>query len=250
MSLQGLATRILREWTPVCPVSACALLIMLAGSATAQQAPAMSAGAPNLKLTIGECEQRVEGAFRSVGYAVNGGSGDQRFGRHAEFQAYVKCVLVPDGNAWAIVVVAGNSAQAGTNIERDRLERAIQSPSSVSSANNGGNVSRVPFSSFSFSPTSGRVGYHLVSKLNEPPNDRPVPGAACAVQPSEMTTSEDLPPGLSTTRTQTFYTIEGTPTQAGDWSIQVTFHDVKCSVGSDRRNYGDRTFPVNFHIDR
>src|SRR5258706_8037161 len=79
-----------------------------------------------------------------------------------------------------------------------------------------------------YSPTDGRVGYHLVSNnlFRETPSD-------CKPGPlSDLTATGTAPPGITVagesrpdgTRSPNF---EGTPRQAGDWDVTVTMYGVR-----------------------
>lgn len=100
-------------------------------------------------------------------------------------------------------------------------------------------------------PTTGRVGYHMVSQISfgaEPcrPEEH--------IAPADMTVAGTLPPGLTPpglAGNGTPY-FEGTPRQAGDWHVVVTMRDLRCDATlgvPGPVSYGDLIVPVDFHID-
>jgi hypothetical protein len=105
-----------------------------------------------------------------------------------------------------------------------------------------------------FSPTSGRVGYHMPPNFgfydwDEPTGDN----SACHPGVAGMTAAGTLPPGLAlVTNDVTGHAVhgfEGTPRQPGDWNVTVTIQHVACMQGPDQTDYGPRTVEVHFHID-
>lgn len=110
------------------------------------------------------------------------------------------------------------------------------------------------FSGGSFTPTSGRVGYHMVSAFEF--QARPCrPDEHIHV--TDVTVKGTVPPGLTSpglagqggNGTPNF---EGTPRQAGDWQVYATLHDLSCSAvygAAGPIDYGDVGIPINFHID-
>jgi len=107
-------------------------------------------------------------------------------------------------------------------------------------------VARVPFSQGFFEPTMGRVGYHMVSEMKWHASDEPTPRCVPTSSGNEDVNGTP-PPGLA--YDQSNLEFEGTPRQAGDWSVRVTTHGMHCGMGPDQQNYGDRTITINFHID-
>ena len=105
------------------------------------------------------------------------------------------------------------------------------------------------FGGFHFSSTNGRVGYHLVARPFFPQNPcRPDE----EIYLSGMSVSGTLPPGIAPPTYPTNMGFEGTPRQAGNWSVEVTVKDMSCgrSLGMPGpRNYGDFSTIVNFQID-
>ncbi|HLJ63829.1 MAG TPA: hypothetical protein VKT70_06975 [Stellaceae bacterium] len=97
-----------------------------------------------------------------------------------------------------------------------------------------------------FSPTNGRVGYHMVatSHFHRTPCGRPNDG----ISSSSWTITGTVPPGLSAPDPAIpTFVFEGTPRQAGDWTITFTWHHLSCA--SRPEDFGDVSYPVNFHID-
>jgi hypothetical protein len=99
-----------------------------------------------------------------------------------------------------------------------------------------------------YEPTTGRVGYHMVS---QPHPDRMPPGCSPVVNGVTLEAGT-LPPGLagptySVAMGLPAGVIEGTPRQPGDWQVVIVLHNVTCGVGGTP--YGDRRVNVNFHID-
>jgi hypothetical protein len=110
------------------------------------------------------------------------------------------------------------------------------------------------FSGLYFSPTNGKVGYHMLSNnyFQQSPcaaNEHATVGLA----EGGITTVGTIPPGLmAPDASQGRFVFEGTPRQAGDWDVTVTEHYLTCSSvhGADGpKNYGDVTTTVHFHID-
>jgi len=122
-------------------------------------------------------------------------------------------------------------------------------------SNSGGNQTAAKsFAGLYFSPTSGKVGYHMLSTnfFSQTPcatNEHPTVGLA----EGGITATGTIPPGLmAPDASQGRFGFEGTPRQAGDWDVTVTEHYLTCSSvpGSDgSTNFGDVTTTVHFHID-
>lgn len=112
----------------------------------------------------------------------------------------------------------------------------------------GGTDSREFFTGAFYTPTDGRVGYHLVSKVRFPSAGKPGgKDAVCA--PIGLTGWEfegTLPPGVVRPLDQTHF--EGTPRQPGTWQVQVIWQGVHCTEGPDQHDYGDRKINVIFNI--
>ncbi|HEY3813776.1 MAG TPA: hypothetical protein VGL66_11170 [Caulobacteraceae bacterium] len=118
---------------------------------------------------------------------------------------------------------------------------------SAAFATNGSTV----FAGLYFSPTNGKVGYHMVAHnyWTKDPCNTP----AEHIIMSDYTVVGTVPPGLQSPGMATgLFNFEGTPRQAGDWEVKVTAHDVTCApAGTATRgvNYGDFVTTVKFHID-
>lgn len=116
-----------------------------------------------------------------------------------------------------------------------------------------------------YTPSSGKVGLALVSDASFDVGDMP-PG--CVVQWKNISVAGNLPPGISPPGADMTLVAPakdengipydkaevpdiaasaffGTPRQAGDWPVTVTFHSLSCSGGQD---YGDRVIKLSFHI--
>lgn len=97
--------------------------------------------------------------------------------------------------------------------------------------------------SLSFSPTNGKVGFHMVagSHVAQSPCQ---PGGNLV---GSFTVTGALPPGLNPPDTTVpRFGFDGTPGQPGDWDVVVVAHNVGCTGGAI---YGDLTAYVHFHID-
>ena len=103
------------------------------------------------------------------------------------------------------------------------------------------------FIDFHFSPTNGKVGYHMAASSHF--TRRPAAcGPTALANTSGYTVSGAVPPGLSAPDISTGnYGFEGTPREPGDWTVRVTVHDLTCQGAA--KNYGDMTAVVNFHIE-
>ena len=100
------------------------------------------------------------------------------------------------------------------------------------------------FGGLSFSPTNGKVGYHLVALSHIAQSPCP-PGGNLV---GSFTVTGELPPGMNPPDTAVpRFSFEGTPGQPGDWDVVVTAHDVGCS--GNLVTYGNLTASVHFHID-
>ncbi len=99
-----------------------------------------------------------------------------------------------------------------------------------------------------YTPTTGKAGYHIVSKVQAALDDMPG-GQACGPFSTSGDVSVDgtLPPGIERPAQKTYF--EGTPQEPGDWEVTVHYPGVHCTQGSDTANYGDRDIKVHFHID-
>lgn len=104
------------------------------------------------------------------------------------------------------------------------------------------------FSQSYYSPTSGRVGYHMVASLHSPMTDRP---KGCVPEVNGFDTQGTLPPGLAAPvfvpYAENVGKIEGTPRQPGDWDITVTLKSIKCTNTGEQ--FGDRPVNIHLHID-
>jgi hypothetical protein len=110
------------------------------------------------------------------------------------------------------------------------------------------------FAGLYFSPTNGKVGYHMVSDnfFSQNPCTKDE-FASVGKAEGGITTAGTIPPGLMPPDvTQGRFTFEGTPRQAGDWDVTVTMHYLSCAKAHNSDgpvNYGDQTATVHFHID-
>lgn len=107
-----------------------------------------------------------------------------------------------------------------------------------------------------YTPTTGRVGYHMTSTLylgQDPPSE-----CRMAYRSVFVMQGASGPPGLTLPHTDTanWTVIEGTPRQAGDWTFDVVLKEITCCLkwgarGTDCEGprYGDRVIPVHIHID-
>ncbi|HWY61570.1 MAG TPA: hypothetical protein VNW15_06690 [Rhizomicrobium sp.] len=93
-----------------------------------------------------------------------------------------------------------------------------------------------------YTPTTGKVGQHLESDAAFGVTDTP---DQCAVDWKDIVITGTLPPGLDISNSFSSV-IAGTPTQAGDWAVTVTFHDLGCSAIPTGRV--DRAIRVKYHI--
>jgi hypothetical protein len=93
-----------------------------------------------------------------------------------------------------------------------------------------------------YTPTAGKVGQHLASDAAFGIADVP---DQCAVEWKDIVVTGALPPGLDISNSFSSV-IAGTPTEAGDWAVTVTFHGLGCSALPASRV--DRAIRVNFHI--
>jgi hypothetical protein len=93
-----------------------------------------------------------------------------------------------------------------------------------------------------YTPTTGKVGQHLASDAAFGIGDVP---DQCVVDWKDIAISGVLPPGLDIANSFSSV-ITGTPTEAGDWAVTVTFHDLACSTLPAAA--ADRSIKVNFHI--
>jgi len=85
-----------------------------------------------------------------------------------------------------------------------------------------------------FNGTSGKVGHHMVASAF----------ATCGESWSDSGVKMirgSLPPGL----TRNGSTIQGTPTQPGNWSVTIRFIKPTCRG----KTYPDKDIRVNFHIE-
>jgi len=109
------------------------------------------------------------------------------------------------------------------------------------------------FSKMSYEPVKGRVNQPMLSTLKFAGSDLPYTG--CDFLADSITVTGKVPPGLATVpgmrlrpdMLSTFF--EGTPTGAGDYTVQVVFNKISCGWKYDTKNYGDRTVSVKFRID-
>ena len=100
-----------------------------------------------------------------------------------------------------------------------------------------------------FTPTNGRVGYHMVSN-NAFAQAPCVSGEKSHAE--DFTFTGALPPGIEFDRSTVAFS--GTPRQAGDWGIMIMWKHMSCipvtSFGVNGPvNYGDLGGRVTFHID-
>jgi hypothetical protein len=93
-----------------------------------------------------------------------------------------------------------------------------------------------------YTPTTGKVGQHLASDAAFGISDMP---DQCAVEWKDIVIAGTLPPGLDISNSFSSV-IAGTPTEAGDWAVTVTFHQLGCSAIPAGRV--DRAIKVNYHI--
>ena len=104
------------------------------------------------------------------------------------------------------------------------------------------------FSQSYYSPTTGRVGYHMVVSLHYPLSNAP---EGCQPLLNGFETQGTVPPGLTAPvfvpYGQNVGNFEGTPRQPGDWDMTVTLKDVQCS--NSGQHFGDRAVSIHFHID-
>jgi hypothetical protein len=91
-------------------------------------------------------------------------------------------------------------------------------------------------------PASGRVGQFFHADAAFGVDDMP---GNCVPEFSDMVISGALPPGLDVANS-TSSVIAGTPKQAGNWPVLVTFHALGCSY--DIKDRVDRSIKVVFHI--
>ena len=98
----------------------------------------------------------------------------------------------------------------------------------------------------SFVPLDGRVGYHMVSKLNFFDHDVP---PECNHDPANSymlaaAVEGSIPPGLKYDEHQAAF--EGTPRQPGNWDLDVSLSHFRCR-NSDL-DFGDRRIHVHLYI--
>jgi hypothetical protein len=93
-----------------------------------------------------------------------------------------------------------------------------------------------------YTPTAGKVGQALSSDASFGIGDMP---DQCVVVWKDVAIDGKLPPGLDISNSFSSV-IAGTPTDAGDYAVTVTFHALGCSANSAGR--ADRALKVNFHI--
>lgn len=112
------------------------------------------------------------------------------------------------------------------------------------------------FSGLYFTPTNGRVGYHMVSNNYFPVSPcREDEHISVDADVGGITVKGQVPPGLAAPDVSVGrFGFEGTPRQAGDWEVEVTLHDLYCNGSRgprfhNGRTWGDRTTMVHFHID-
>jgi hypothetical protein len=93
-----------------------------------------------------------------------------------------------------------------------------------------------------YKPTTGKVGQPLASDAAFAVTDTP---DQCAVEWRDIAITGTLPPGLDISNSSSSV-IAGTPTEAGDWAVTVTFHELGCSANPAA--HVDRAIKVNYHI--
>lgn len=110
---------------------------------------------------------------------------------------------------------------------------------------------RAYFNRLHYSPTEGRVGYHMVSQLFI--DDWPGAREDCDIVVDSIHVSGDLPPGMvgphekDPANVNAGFTnnIEGTPRLPGTWVVTVTYFGIGCR---GRGSNGDRAIPVTITI--
>ncbi len=96
-----------------------------------------------------------------------------------------------------------------------------------------------------YTPTNGKAGYHMISKIQAYLDD--IPDNCGPFSPTgELSVDGTLPPGIALPQHKTY--LEGTPQEPGDWEVTVHFPGVYCTQGGSV-SYGDRDIKVHFHID-
>ncbi len=116
---------------------------------------------------------------------------------------------------------------------------------SASQENASASTQSSPFSALYFEPTSGQTGYHMVSDIWLDEWNSPG-GKGCKWTALSKISKGNLPPGLEFDAG--IARFEGTPRQAGRWSVSVSFSDIHCTDGRDQSIYGPVTVRINFNI--
>lgn len=103
-----------------------------------------------------------------------------------------------------------------------------------------------PFSHIYWSPTTGRVGYHMVSTMHVNDGDYPL-SKPCTLHVDTLFTRGDLPPGLTGPRRNPgggwTLAFEGTPRVPGQWLVSVQLA-LEC-VGAEYEGiFGMTSYPL------
>jgi len=121
--------------------------------------------------------------------------------------------------------------------------------------NSGGNQAATKsFAGLYFSPTSGKVGYHMVSNnfISQSPcaADEGYSAGSGGSRGGPVSVEGIVPPGLMPPDAlQGRYGFDGTPRQAGDWDVKVTYRYLHCGSKVVGEDAPDLTTTVHFHID-
>jgi hypothetical protein len=109
------------------------------------------------------------------------------------------------------------------------------------------------FAGLYFSPTSGKVGYHMVSKnlVSQDPCSGNFSIGDYGSRGPGFSVEGLVPPGLTAPdAAKKQFAFEGTPRQAGDWDVKVTMRYIHCGYGGGAKDTDpDLSTDVHFHID-